>query len=373
VGYISAVAWSSPTELLYSQAESVAGDTAGSTARVILQDARSSATRLLLWSPSSGVVLDLLGAGRLVFDARSPRENLLEVPLTPAASRGKSRWLTRGNSTDRQPVYSPDGRRVVFASTRSGNFDLWQTDTRTGALRRLTEDRGDDYDPAFTSDGKKILWTSNRTGHFEIWTADADGTGARQLTHDGFDAENATATPDGLWVVYNSANPRNMGVWKIRIDGSDPILLVPGWNGLPEVSPDGQYALCSFGSGTKVAGVRVLRIADGSVVPFEIRLEVHRETTATIGRGRWMPGGRAIAFVGQDERGVNGVYVQDFTPGQDTTSTRRPLAGFDSEAATESFGISRDGSRIVVAVWEQLFSLMIADGVPGVAPPARSR
>lgn len=79
VGYISAVAWSSPTELLYSQAESVAGDIAGGTARIILQDVRSRAARPLLWSPNNGLVLDLLGTGSLVFDARSPRENLQEI------------------------------------------------------------------------------------------------------------------------------------------------------------------------------------------------------------------------------------------------------------------------------------------------------
>ena len=36
---------------------------------------------------------------------------------------------------------------------------------------------------------------------------------------------------------------------------------------------------------------------------------------ANLGRARWMPGGRAIAFIGQNERGVNGLFVQDFVPG----------------------------------------------------------
>lgn len=80
-----------------------------------------------------------------------------------------------------------------------------------------------------------------------------------------------------------------------------------------------------------------------------------------------MPDGKSIAFLAQDENGVNGVFAQDFIPGQDTITTRRPLGGFDAERATESFGISPDGSILTVAGWEQLFSLFSIEGVPGVS------
>src|SRR5262249_41420257 len=104
-------------------------------------------------------------------------------------------------------------------------------------------------------------------------------------------------------------------------------------------------------------------------VPFKIAIGARKETATALGRARWVPDGRAIAFIGQDENGVNGVFVQDFAPGRDTSSTRRPLGGFDPEASAESFGISPDGSRLVVAGWEQLFSIMMAEGLEGIAPP----
>ena len=99
-----------------------------------------------------------------------------------------------------------------------------------------------------------------------------------------------------------------------------------------------------------------------------IRVDARRRTTVTLGRARWMPDGRAIAFVGQDETGAAGVFVQEFAPGRDTDATRRKLAGFDPDVAAESFGISPDGTRLVIAGWLQLFSLMEADGLPAVAP-----
>jgi eukaryotic-like serine/threonine-protein kinase len=209
---------------------------------------------------------------------------------------------------------------VVFSSNRSGNLDLWEVSTKSEVVRRLTEDQAEDWDPVFADGGRHILWSSNRTGHFEIWVADADGTGARQLTHDGVDAENPTPTPDGRWIVYASTNPAKEGLWKIRADGAEATRIVPSNYAYPEVSPDG----------------------------------------------------RAIAFIGQDAKGVNGVYVQDFIPGRDTARSRRPLAGFDPERTTESFGISPDCARVIIASWEQLFSLVMAERVPGVVPPGRA-
>jgi TolB protein len=258
---------------------------------------------------------------------------------------------------------------VIFSSNRSGNLDLWEVSTKTGAVRRITDDPAEDWDPAFTPDGR-IIWSSNRSGNFEIWMAEPDGSGARQVTRDGEDAENATASPDGRWIVYNSAHPSKIGLWKIRPDGSEASRLVAAASILPEVSPDGRYVLYRDNFASGVAKIRVIRIADGAPVPFEIQCQA-RSNLNLIGRARWMPDGRAIAFIGQDQRGVHGVFVQDFVPGKDTSSSRKPLGGFDPEMATESFGISPDGSRMTVASWEQLFSLMLAERVPGIAAPAR--
>jgi WD40 repeat protein len=92
-------------------------------------------------------------------------------------------------------------------------------------------------------------------------------------------------------------------------------------------------------------------VADStSISPFEIRLSTKLPNTTSsqtgFGRSRWMPDGKKIAFVGFDDAGLTGVFVQDFVPGQDTTATRRKLAGFDPDYITESFAISPDGTRI---------------------------
>jgi hypothetical protein len=76
-----------------------------------------------------------------------------------------------------------------------------------------------------------------------------------------------------------------------------------------------------------------------------------------------MPDGRAIAFIGQDEQGASGVFVQPFTPGEETSALRTTLAGFDPERVTESFGIAPGGDRLVLAEWEQSSAII---GVTGL-------
>jgi Tol biopolymer transport system component len=368
---ISAAAWTAAGEIVYLQAESVVS-AAGSTAILVRQEAAGGRVVAQTWSPSSALVLDVLADGRVVFDTRSPRQNLREVALSPgAAGAASGRWLSRGESTDRQPVYSPDGEWVAFSSNRGGGMNLWLVSTSTGKLRRVTESHVN-WDPAFTRDGRRLLWSSNRGGNFEIWTADVDGGGPRQVTQDGGNAENPTATPDGQWIVYSSGNPQKSGLWKVHPDGSGATRIVSGRVSLPDVSPDGRRALYRVFSGKYPATLRVVRLEDGQAEPFEVAVDARRRTTVTLGRARWMPDGKAIAFVGQDESGASGVYVQDFEPGGDTTATRRKLAGFDPDVAAESFGIAPDGSRLAVAGWVQLFSLMEGEGLAGLLAPARA-
>jgi Tol biopolymer transport system component len=90
-----------------------------------------------------------------------------------------------------------------------------------------------------------------------------------------------------------------------------------------------------------------------------------KETIAILGRGRWMPDGKSLVFLGQNESGVHGLYVQDFIPGQNTTKTRQ-LGPFDPGSFVESFGISPDGQHITIATWKQFFSILVTEDLPSL-------
>ncbi|MFI1397686.1 amidohydrolase family protein [Streptomyces sp. NPDC020681] len=96
------------------------------------------------------------------------------------------RQLTDGNWDDRGPAWSPDGNRIAFSSERGGDpvkgspYRIWTVDVRTGRLNRLTGLDGqespatpfEDYDPVWSPDGSRVLFV--RAGH--------DGTALRART-----------------------------------------------------------------------------------------------------------------------------------------------------------------------------------------------
>jgi Tol biopolymer transport system component/serine/threonine protein kinase len=361
------LAWSAPNRLAFAQPDSVVGWVTGGSSRLVLRDPRdpeAGAGRTVLASPSSISSFDIAGAGRIVFTSVSFRVNLREVGLAADGSEASRRWLTRGESSDRQPSFSPDGRTIVFSSNRGGNLDLWVTDLATGAERRLTHDPALDWDPAFTTDGH-LLWSTNRGGSFEIWRADADGSHAVQLSHDG-NAENPTATPDGRWIVYVSLNADQPGIEKMRPDGSDVRRIVGGELVLPEVSPDGQLVAFLDYGGRRPA-LRVATVADGRLLDFELPLPLSDPgADPDLGRARWFPDGRSLAVLMRDGDGAFVVERHFLRPRAADPEIPPVELAREPGYAAESFGISPDGRTLMVAFWDTTSNLMLAENVPEI-------
>src|SRR5690606_7287349 len=110
--------------------------------------------------------------------------------------------LIGGESYDAEATVSPDGRYVVFTSTRSGDLDLWRYDLETGETIQLTDSLGYDGGAFFSPDGSKIVWRASRPqgeeaqryqellaenlvqpGELDLYVADADGKNARRVTN----------------------------------------------------------------------------------------------------------------------------------------------------------------------------------------------
>ena len=108
---------------------------------------------------------------------------------------------------DQYPVWTPDGRRLVWGSPRMGPSNLyWQAADGTGAVERLTESPNDHSAYGFSRDGRQLLLREEGTDIREtltLLTLDGDRR-MTSLIRTTFNQRNGEISPDGRWLVYES-------------------------------------------------------------------------------------------------------------------------------------------------------------------------
>src|ERR1700716_1991911 len=83
--------------------------------------------------------------------------DIWEVP----ARGGDARLLVSHPATESRPLFSPDGRRLAFTSTRSGNGDIYVLTLATGELTRLTFDDANELVTGWSADSRFVYFSTN--------------------------------------------------------------------------------------------------------------------------------------------------------------------------------------------------------------------
>jgi len=352
---IRGLSWVTPRRLalLLVESRSRGGEGSG---RIALLDLDGGEPRSLFPISNVGWGLDFVAPDGLVVGVGSADQNVYEVVRDRSGAWSRAELATEGPFQDRQPTYSPDGRFLLFSSSRSGNLDIWRLDRETGELMRLTDHEADDWDPAYSPDGRSLLFSSQRSGRFEVWMAGADGSSPRQVT-DFENCQNPTMTADGAWIVFvRQQAPEGLnGIWRIRPDGSEPEQVVAGTQLVPDTSPDGRYVAFRVAGGQRIA-----RLADGKLVGSGLD---------QTDRYRWsVEGGKTFLWMIDVDEEAHFVRRHPFDPEQGVLGPAEVVFTGEAVADAESLGVAPDGSAFSFAsLANRRGQLLRIDGLAGLA------
>ncbi|MHC1574278.1 MAG: DUF5050 domain-containing protein [Candidatus Methanogasteraceae archaeon] len=128
----------------------------------------------------------------------------------------------------------PSQPKIVFASNRSGNFDLWIMDTDGTGVMQLTDSQSNETHPAAVY--SKIVYVSDESGNNDLWSMDIDGSNRQQLTSSAADEYMPAESPIG-GIVYasRSGSGDDHDLWVMNTDGTGKTRLTN--NPSDELSP----------------------------------------------------------------------------------------------------------------------------------------
>jgi TolB protein len=167
------------------------------------------------------------------------------------------------------PAYSPITGKIVFASARDGNMEIYTCDLDGRNIRRLTNARSIETSPCWSPNGFQIAFTSDRVGQPKIFVMDADGTKVHQLTFEGGYQDSPAWSPKGDKIAYQCITNGKFEIWTANTDGSSisQVTNCPGDNEYPTWASDGMHIAFSSKRGTnsdlyavKADGTRLMRL-----------------------------------------------------------------------------------------------------------------
>ena len=312
--------------------------------------------------------------------------DIWEVP----ARGGDARLLVSHPATESRPLFSPDGTRLAFTSTRTGGGDVYVLALATGDVTRLTFDDANELVTGWSADGRSVLFQTNSheiSGMLDVYRVGVDGGTPMPVAADRYTTEyfaapspggeavaiTARANAGSQWWRKGHSHLDESEIWIVRPavgtgPGSGPIYSQITKGGAKDAWPmwaaggKGLYFMSDRSGAQNIWSVSSLGVqgdADSGAKAL---------TAFTDGRVLWpsiTKDGRTIAF----ERGF-GIWTVDTASGQ---AHEVPIALRGAPAATgvehrtftdqlQELAVSPDGKKAAFVVHGEVFSISAKDG-----------
>ena len=250
-----------------------------------------------------------------------------------------------------QPRISPDGKRIAVSQPdpRTGNRDLWLMEVSQGIPSRFTLDAANDWCPVWSPDGREVLFSSDPGGVSCLFTKAASGADDSKLLH-------CTDSPmfvqdwssDGRLVVYTSAG--DLFLWSIEGEGEPEFIVAAEFRGgAAEFSPDANWiAYTSDESGQWEVWVRSIPLGSKGVASNSAG---KRQVSSSGGTDpRWRGDGKELFYLAPDnslmvvETGRTGTFV----PTAPKVLFRSRATGTAWAGARQIYDVAADGERFLI-------------------------
>ena len=224
--------------------------------------------------PGADIILPAIhpGTHRLAYVSKTQDTNIwtLDLMATSPASTKSSRIIA-STLSDVNPDVSPDGRRVVLSSNRSGTYEIWTWEADAVDAFQLTSLRAKTTgSPRWSPSGREIAFDSNLGGRSNIYVVNSTGGVPRQLTQSAGVSIVPCWSKDGATIFFGSNRSGTFQVWRMNADGSNPEVITRQGGFAPRGSPDGMFlyyakspALVSDIWKVPIQGGEETRILDG--------------------------------------------------------------------------------------------------------------
>ena len=309
--------------------------------------------RLLRLPVSGGPTQPLWGVGergwypaispqkaRLVYSRSIDEWNIWGYPLGNSKAAPKNLVLSSQKET--QPQLSPDGKRILFLSSRSGRDQLWRSDV-DGSNEVQLPSVHMPGSAKWSPTGEYIAFDDADMGNWDVFVMSAEGGSPRQLTFDSGMDSRPNWSRDGRWIYFNSERSGEDQIWRVPFQGGEAQQITYHGGFHPVVSPDGRFVY--YGKDSEVSGIWRVPANGGEETVVYPALK-------NPGYGWWDVTDEGIYFIPAEADPPAQIHWSlqyfSFATGKVTHVTDLPKP----PAMCEAFDVSSDGTWFLYAQWD---------------------